>query len=418
MADVVTMRNPHYYQSPPAPYSRAIVGSTGSGPPLFAPTINAPSSHQQNSYLPQLLPQQQQYFYTLTYQQLVNEVIVQRQLNQQLQSDLATAASSLGVLEERVKELCEKNYYQARKINQMVKAERKSAPPPPALAQCSSTSTAMKTWTNEGCPLCDTKDHTVLNCKVLSSNGYIITYHSLLDSNASAENPSKSNTQEMAAGSVGNVMPTGSINVASTNQQRSIQPDKDSRGAKEHPIVIDCVDEGRQSRQEDTTDSDPKKEQQQQVVTSAASVSKEGGDNESIDDEIQIIGVTGKNSLSDFAHARYDCLVKPFSKNPFDFCCNCYCYVCDLKASDCQQWKLHGEDEPNSHCYAERRIAKWKNLRNRLRTKRKRSERLQKELDDLLTSSSTTSGLATSTTTDLPAKRRTRNQSADYKIPD
>ena len=85
------------------------------------------------------------------------------------------------------------------------------------------------------------------------------------------------------------------------------------------------------------------------------------------DDDIQITGSVGINALSDLPHPRHECVVKPFKKNPEEFCPNCYCYVCDIKASECDKWF-------GNHCKAD---GKWIKQRRQLRNKRKRNSRLQ-----------------------------------------
>ena len=126
--------------------------------------------------------------------------------------------------------------------------------------------------------------------------------------------------------------------------------------------------------------------------------SKLGADDDG-DEEIKIIRETGKNPLSDFAHPRYDCVMKPFDKDPEAFCPNCYCYVCDVKASECDHWKINGENEDDFHCYAESSIIKWKRRRSRLRNKRKRPQRALQQIAIFLPDT---------IPTELPSKRRTR----------
>lgn len=60
------------------------------------------------------------------------------------------------------------------------------------------------------------------------------------------------------------------------------------------------------------------------------------------DDDIAVVGVSkGTSALADFAHARYMCEKKPFAVDPMQFCDQCYCYVCDDKASACPDWASH-----------------------------------------------------------------------------
>ena len=67
-----------------------------------------------------------------------------------------------------------------------------------------------------------------------------------------------------------------------------------------------------------------------------------GGDD---DEELAVMGVNNANSIGDYPHSRNDCPTHKFvhysipSNTPF--CQNCYCYVCDEKASTCVNWQSH-----------------------------------------------------------------------------
>jgi len=118
------------------------------------------------------------------------------------------------------------------------------------------------------------------------------------------------------------------------------------------------------------------------------------------DDDIQIIGSTGKNALSDFPHPRHQCVVKPFTKNPQDFCPNCYCYICDIKASECTKWM-------EIHCKANDDI-KWYRQRRKIRNKRKAPERARQRLATWLVSDPETNQDTCSS--QVYSRRRTRQR--------
>lgn len=65
------------------------------------------------------------------------------------------------------------------------------------------------------------------------------------------------------------------------------------------------------------------------------------------DDEDCIVFLEERNvgcSSSDLPHLRSQCLKHKFEKNTFiDICANCYCYVCNVVASDCTKWPTHCE---------------------------------------------------------------------------
>eukprot|EP00940_MAST-03C_sp_MAST-3C-sp2_P002215 g2215.t1 len=78
------------------------------------------------------------------------------------------------------------------------------------------------------------------------------------------------------------------------------------------------------------------------------------------DDEVGIVG--SLPVVSRFPHSRNNCLIHPFKNMSKDFrmrkfCEKCYCYVCDVKISECNQW--------NSHCQAHDDAGHWKAMRRR-----------------------------------------------------
>ena len=91
------------------------------------------------------------------------------------------------------------------------------------------------------------------------------------------------------------------------------------------------------------------------------------------DAEIQVLGSIGNNALSDFCHAREDCVTKPFRKDPTAYCSQCYCYVCDVQASACTDWE-------ENHCHATRHAIQWRRRRSKLRCKRTAPERTLQRL--------------------------------------
>ncbi len=74
------------------------------------------------------------------------------------------------------------------------------------------------------------------------------------------------------------------------------------------------------------------------------------------DPEVQCVGATGMNALTDFPHAREHCLVHPFQVDANLFCVNCFCYVCDKPVSECQEW--------DNHCHATNANPKWRQERH------------------------------------------------------
>ena len=72
------------------------------------------------------------------------------------------------------------------------------------------------------------------------------------------------------------------------------------------------------------------------------------------EEELTIVATKGQNALMDFPHSRENCATHPFatSINKAVHCSNCYCYVCDVLASECVVWLLH--------CNASHNDRKWR----------------------------------------------------------
>lgn len=75
------------------------------------------------------------------------------------------------------------------------------------------------------------------------------------------------------------------------------------------------------------------------------------------EEELTIVATKGQNALMDFPHSRENCASHPFatSINKAVHCSNCYCYVCDVLASECVVWSLH--------CNASHNDRKWRSER-------------------------------------------------------
>lgn len=63
-------------------------------------------------------------------------------------------------------------------------------------------------------------------------------------------------------------------------------------------------------------------------------------------DDIEVLNDSVTNACSVFPHPRHICGIYPFENSSHSsFCEKCYCYVCQIPASECQSWKT-------SHCNA------------------------------------------------------------------
>ena len=75
------------------------------------------------------------------------------------------------------------------------------------------------------------------------------------------------------------------------------------------------------------------------------------------DEELVIVATKGQNALADFPHSRENCVTHSFGGDKKLHCENCYCYVCDAPAKDCNVW--------GTHCAATHTEPSWRAERER-----------------------------------------------------
>ncbi|XP_072457079.1 uncharacterized protein [Notamacropus eugenii] len=90
---------------------------------------------------------------------------------------------------------------------------------------------------------------------------------------------------------------------------------------------------------------------------------------EIVDEESELVVTFCKQGMV-MPHARHDCMTHPFErtesetcipvKQNSDMCGQCYCYVCDKLASECQYWMTSA----SCHCNAHNKSRFWKDQRN------------------------------------------------------
>lgn len=111
---------------------------------------------------------------------------------------------------------------------------------------------------------------------------------------------------------------------------------------------------------DDDDDDDEEDEEDDDVMEIDPSASNGAGDagdaGDADEDGIQITGQVGTATARDMPHPRSLCAKNTFATaSPFqkqmDTCNQCYCYVCDLKVSDCKKWA--------THCLADHTMPYW-----------------------------------------------------------
>jgi hypothetical protein len=98
-------------------------------------------------------------------------------------------------------------------------------------------------------------------------------------------------------------------------------------------------------------------------ASSGAAAAATGDSSADGDDDVTVEGTSGAMSLIDFPHARENCGKHRFELGKYGaLCANCYCYVCDVPASDCLTWA--------AHCSASHSEPRWRKEREHQRTAR------------------------------------------------
>ena len=121
-----------------------------------------------------------------------------------------------------------------------------------------------------------------------------------------------------------------------------------------------------QQPQQPQPQSQQQQQQQQAGGQGAHTDAPNGGMQDSEEDELVIVGCSGTFS-ADLPHARAHCVNRPHrivkdrvgveGDNNEQYCPNCFCYVCDVKASQCHGWLRVG------HCHAHDKDPYWRALR-------------------------------------------------------
>eukprot|EP00618_Florenciella_parvula_P026459 CAMPEP_0119496144 /NCGR_PEP_ID=MMETSP1344-20130328/19570_1 /TAXON_ID=236787 /ORGANISM="Florenciella parvula, Strain CCMP2471" /LENGTH=200 /DNA_ID=CAMNT_0007531797 /DNA_START=7 /DNA_END=606 /DNA_ORIENTATION=- len=118
------------------------------------------------------------------------------------------------------------------------------------------------------------------------------------------------------------------------------------------PLVVGGKGKGKAAAEEEDSDDEV-------MVVDADEMEEEmeEGFGAGEDDELEVVGHTGANAMSDYPHSRHTCVRFPFSSSQNKeankkACPNCYCYVCDKVYTECEEWE-------ESHCMATNNEQYW-----------------------------------------------------------
>jgi hypothetical protein len=84
-----------------------------------------------------------------------------------------------------------------------------------------------------------------------------------------------------------------------------------------------------------------------------------GGEETTLDGGIQVLGTVNRIQ---FPHMRPHCTKYELQENAVEFCDLCYCYVCDVKVSECTDWAVHCRASDTG-----RRAQYWGNERTKVK---------------------------------------------------
>lgn len=92
--------------------------------------------------------------------------------------------------------------------------------------------------------------------------------------------------------------------------------------------------------------------------------------------DVECVGSrVGVVALVDYPHFRFQCVIEPFKRQrhtkKLRYCPRCYCYVCDVLASNCKEWDEHAKAIDTVH--------KW-----RVEREAKLEERRRKDMDEVM----------------------------------
>ena len=157
------------------------------------------------------------------------------------------------------------------------------------------------------------------------------------------------------------------VKVSPSIASAAAAPSSSLVSVKKEPVGFGCADVG---------DEVVEVMSSRQAAAAAAAVADaaRSGDGRGVgdddDDDCENIEFVGGNMVvaADMPHPRESCTRFPFLAAPSEasqalnlrHCPQCYCFVCEAKASECGRW--------SSHCNATHKNGQWKALRNSLRS--------------------------------------------------
>ena len=127
--------------------------------------------------------------------------------------------------------------------------------------------------------------------------------------------------------------------------------DDEMRPTREHSAPSDGVEEVQP----------PKKQRVGDVMLVESGASSAMQD----DDECVVVGSTGENPNIDFPHTRWNCLKHPRDTTDPHTCCDkCFCVICDIPATQCDEWDKHCTADPSDAAVMRERALRKKGARS------------------------------------------------------
>ncbi|KAG2497724.1 hypothetical protein HYH03_004460 [Edaphochlamys debaryana] len=151
--------------------------------------------------------------------------------------------------------------------------------------------------------------------------------------------------------------------------QRVAKRQRAAAGAATRAFEVDDDDDDDIINMRDMADSDVEDISPEEFRQRIADVQQDEPADDDEDDDVIVTGAVGKVATRDFAHRRFECGARPFNAGRADpangaHCPQCFCFVCDVKASECEWWGTGSRSQDHANA---RPTAAWTKLQEALK---------------------------------------------------